>query len=62
MVSQSGLKTGGGGAWMVHMASLQSSCGDEAKDGWVDVTASDSSNSTLQFSCIVLGPKGILGL
>jgi hypothetical protein len=24
--------------WMVHMASLQRLCGDEAKDGWADAT------------------------
>jgi hypothetical protein len=25
-------------AWMVHVASSQRSCGDEAKDRWVDAT------------------------
>jgi hypothetical protein len=32
-VSQSSLKTGGGTAWMVHMASSRRSREDEAKDG-----------------------------
>jgi hypothetical protein len=38
MVSQSSLKTGGGVAQLVHMASSWKLCGDEAKDGWVDAT------------------------
>jgi hypothetical protein len=37
-VSQSGLKTGGGTARMVHVASSQKSRLDEAEDGRVDVT------------------------
>jgi hypothetical protein len=37
-VSQSTLKTGGGVTWIVHMASSQRSCGDEAKYRWVDAT------------------------
>jgi hypothetical protein len=32
-VSQYGLNTGRGGAWMVHVASLWRSCRDEAEDG-----------------------------
>jgi hypothetical protein len=35
-VSQSGIKTGGGTAWMVHVASLWRSCGDEVDDKRVD--------------------------
>jgi hypothetical protein len=35
-VSQSSLKTGVGAAQMVHVTSSSRSCGDEAKDGWVD--------------------------
>jgi hypothetical protein len=37
-VSQSSLKTGGGTAWMVHMASSWRSHEDEVEDGPVDVT------------------------
>jgi hypothetical protein len=37
-VSQSSLKTDEGVAQMVHMASSQILCEDEAKDGWVDAT------------------------
>jgi hypothetical protein len=36
-ISQSSLKTGGGVAWMVHVASSRRSRGDEAEDGRVDV-------------------------
>jgi hypothetical protein len=32
-VFQSGLKTDGSAAWMVHVASLWRTCGDEAEDG-----------------------------
>jgi hypothetical protein len=39
-VSQSGIKTSGGAAQIVHVASSRRSRGDEAKDGWVDVTGS----------------------
>jgi hypothetical protein len=35
-VSQSGIKTGGGTAWMVHVASSWRSCGDEVDDKRVD--------------------------
>ena len=35
-VSQFGLKTGGGAAWMVHVASSRRSRGSEAKDGRFD--------------------------
>jgi hypothetical protein len=35
-VSQSDLKTGGGTAQMVHVASSRRSRGVEAEDGWVD--------------------------
>jgi hypothetical protein len=35
-VSQSGLKTGGGATWMVHVASSRRSRGSEADDGWSD--------------------------
>jgi hypothetical protein len=37
--SRSSLKTGGDAAWMVHMASLRRSRGDEAEDGPVDAMA-----------------------
>jgi hypothetical protein len=37
--SRSSLKTGGDTAWMVHMASLRRSRGDEAEDGPVDAMA-----------------------
>jgi hypothetical protein len=37
-VSQSGLKTGGGTAQMVHMTSSRILHRVEAEDGWVDVT------------------------
>jgi hypothetical protein len=37
--SRSSLKTGGGAAWMVHVASLQRSRGDEAEDERVDAMA-----------------------
>jgi hypothetical protein len=37
-VSQSNLKTDGGTAWMVHVASSQRSCEDEAKDRRVNAT------------------------
>jgi hypothetical protein len=50
-VSSSGLKTGGGAVWMVHVAPLQRSRGDEVEDGWVNQwTASNSSTPTLSFS------------
>jgi hypothetical protein len=35
-VSQSSLKTDGGAARMVHVASSRRLFGDEAEDGWVD--------------------------
>jgi hypothetical protein len=35
-VFRSGLKTGGGAARMVHVASSRMSHGDEAEDGWVN--------------------------
>jgi hypothetical protein len=44
-VSQTNLKTGRATAQMVHMASSQRSCGDEAKNEWVD-----ASTPTLSFS------------
>jgi hypothetical protein len=37
-VSHSGLKTGGGVAWMVHVASSRMLRRDQAEDGRVDVT------------------------
>jgi hypothetical protein len=38
MISQSGLKTGGGTEQMVHVTSSRRSRGDEAEDGQVDTT------------------------
>jgi hypothetical protein len=38
VISQSGLKTGGGVAWMVHVASSRRLHRVEAEDGWVDTT------------------------
>jgi hypothetical protein len=35
-VSQSGLKTSAGAAWMVHVASSRRSCGVQAEDGRVN--------------------------
>jgi hypothetical protein len=35
-ISQSGQKTGGGAAWMVHVTSSQRSLGVEPEDGRVD--------------------------
>jgi hypothetical protein len=49
-VSKSSLKTGGGTMQMVHMESLQRSCGDEAEDEWsMRWAASDSYIPTLPF-------------
>jgi hypothetical protein len=59
-VSQSGLKTGGGATWMVHVASLQRSCGVEAKDGWIDVMGCIRLFYPNFAIFIVLGPRGIL--
>jgi hypothetical protein len=38
----SSLKTSGGAAWMVHVASTQRSCGSEAEDGRFDVVRCDA--------------------
>jgi hypothetical protein len=48
-VSQSSLKTVGGMVWMLHVASLWRSCGDEAKDGRVDA-----------MGCIILSTPTLL--
>jgi hypothetical protein len=37
-ISLSGLKTGGGAVWMVHVPSLWRLHHDQAEDGWVDAT------------------------
>jgi hypothetical protein len=59
-VSQSGLKTGGGAAWKVHVASLRRSCGVEAKDGWINVMGYIRLFYPNFAIFIVLGPRGIL--
>jgi hypothetical protein len=59
-VSQSDLKTGGGAAWMVHVASSQRLHHVEAKDGWVNMMGCVRpfySNFAIFY---VLGPRGIL--
>jgi hypothetical protein len=61
-VSQFTLKTGGGAARMVHVASLQRSRGDEAEDGRIDVMdciVLFYPNFTVFF---ILGHKGSLAI
>jgi hypothetical protein len=59
-VSQSSLKTGEGVAWMVHVASSRRSCGDEAKDGWIDATGCIGIFYPNFAIFVVLGHKGNL--
>jgi hypothetical protein len=59
-ISQSSLKTGRGAAWMVHMASSQRSCGDEAEDGSVDAMGCIGLFYHNFVIFIVLGHKGSL--
>jgi hypothetical protein len=59
-VSQSSLKTGGGAARMVHVASSWRSCGDEAEDGQVDATGCIRLFYPNIVVFIVLGHKGSL--
>jgi hypothetical protein len=59
-VSQSGLKTGGGAARMVHMASSWRSRGDEAKDERIDATSYIRLFYPNFAVFIVLGHKGSL--
>jgi hypothetical protein len=59
-VSQSGLKTGGGVTWMVHVESSQRSRGVEAEDGRVDATDYIGFFYPNFVIFIVLGPRGIL--
>jgi hypothetical protein len=59
-VSQYSLKTGGGAAWMVHVASSWRSRGDEAEDRWVDATGYIRLFYLNFADFIVLGHKGSL--
>jgi hypothetical protein len=59
-VSQSGLKTGGGATWMVHVVSSQRSRGVEAKNGWINATGCIGFFYPNFVIFIVLGPWGIL--
>jgi hypothetical protein len=59
-VSQFGLKTGGGMARMVHMASLRRLHRVKAEDGWVNVTGCIRPFYRNFDVFYVLCPKGIL--
>jgi hypothetical protein len=59
-VFQSGLKTGGGVTWMVHVASSQMSRGDEAEDECVDATDYIGLFYPYFSIFVVLGHKGNL--
>jgi hypothetical protein len=59
-VFQSGLKTGGGTARMVHMASSRRSHGVEAKDGRVDAMSCIRLFYPNFAAFTELGPRGIL--
>jgi hypothetical protein len=56
----SGLKIGGGMAWMVHIASSWMSYGVEAENGWVDAMDCIGLFYPNFIVFIVLGTKGIL--
>jgi hypothetical protein len=58
-LSQSGLKTGGGTTQMVYVASSRRSCGDEAKDGWVNVADCIGLFYPNFVVFTILGPRGI---
>jgi hypothetical protein len=59
-VSQSGLKSGGGVVWMVHVSSSQRLRGDEAEDGWVDAIGYVGPCYPYFIIFTVLGSRGIL--
>jgi hypothetical protein len=59
-VSQFSLKTGGGMAQMVYVASSQRSHGDEAEDGWVDAMGRIGLFYPNFSIFVVLGHKGSL--
>jgi hypothetical protein len=59
-IFQSGLKTGGGAAWMVHVASSRRFCRVEAEDGWVDVTCCIGPFYSNFVIFVVLDHRGIL--
>jgi hypothetical protein len=59
-VSQSGLKTCGGAARMVHVASLWRLCRVESKDGWIEETGCTGPFYPNFAVFVVLGPRGIV--
>jgi hypothetical protein len=59
-VSQFGLKTGGGAARMVHVASSRRSCAVELEDGWVDAIGCIRPYYAYFAVFIVLVPRGNL--
>jgi hypothetical protein len=59
-VSKPSLKTGGGAAWMVHVASSQRLHIDEAEDRWVDVIGCARPLYPNFAVFYVLGPRGIV--
>jgi hypothetical protein len=59
-ISQSGFKTSGGVAQMVHVASSRRSRGVQAKGGWIDVTGCIGPFYPDFAIFIVLGPEGVL--
>jgi hypothetical protein len=59
-VSRSGLNTGGGATWMMHVASSRRLCQVEAEDGWVDATGCVRPFYPNFVIFYVLGPMGIL--
>jgi hypothetical protein len=58
-VSRSGLKTGEGAVRMMHVASSRRSHGDEAEDGWVDMTRCVGPLYPNFDVFVVLGPMSI---
>jgi hypothetical protein len=59
-VSQSSIKSGGGLAWMVHMASSWRLRRVKAEDGWVDVMGYIRPFYPNFVVFYLLGPRGIL--
>jgi hypothetical protein len=59
-IIQSGIKTSGGAAWMVHVASSQRLCRVEAEDARVDAMTCIGPFSPNFAVFYVLGPRGIL--
>jgi hypothetical protein len=59
-IFQSGLKTGGGATWMVHVTSLRRSREDQVENRRID--ASDCTKPCYLYFAIfyILDPKGIL--